>query len=210
MLPPHFPGCGGKGTCGGSHDYISTIRIAKAWSHVVGSAEDIAKYTALEARVVSAFNAAYYTSGPNTRHHIDSNGSHGNSYGNSDSDGNNHGNSGGNSGGNGGGIEAGGGSTLGSNRGGGTLGGSSAGVGKPQPKGGYTCSSTTPQTANALGLQVAPGSRAAVEALLADIVAKDSHLDTGIVGTKWLFESLAQSGRADVALQIITNPTYPG
>ena len=38
---------------------------------------------------------------------------------------------------------------------------------------------------------------------------------TGIVGTKHLFDSLsapqeAQMGRADVALAIVTNPTYPG
>ena len=144
-------GCGGKGTCGGSHDYISTIRIAKAWAAAMDNAADLAKYTALEDKVVTAFDTAYYTA-----------------------------------------AAAGDGEQ-----------------GKPG-KSGYNCQSTTPQTANSLGLQVSPGSPAALTALLADITAKTMHLDTGIVGTKWLFESLAQSGRADVALQVITNPTYPG
>ena len=45
---------------------------------------------------------------------------------------------------------------------------------------------------------------------MADIEAKDYHVDTGIVGTKWLFESLAEHGRADLALAQIVNPTYPG
>ena len=54
-----------------------------------------------------------------------------------------------------------------------------------------------------------PGNAAALEALAADVLKAGRHLDTGIVGTKWLFESLSQSGRADLALAVVTNPTYP-
>ena len=56
----------------------------------------------------------------------------------------------------------------------------------------------------------ASGRDTALKALVADVEAKDRHVDTGIVGTKWMFESLAQHGRADLALAMITNPTYPG
>ena len=76
--------------------------------------------------------------------------------------------------------------------------------------GGFTCSSTKTQTANALGLMVAPTATGALGALVADIQAKADHLDTGIVGTKYLFETLARGGRADVALAVMSNPTYPG
>ena len=55
-------------------------------------------------------------------------------------------------------------------------------------------------------------SRLAMRSSVTPAVAANS---TGIVGTKHLFDSLsapqeAQMGRADVALAIVTNPTYPG
>jgi hypothetical protein len=43
---------------------------------------------------------------------------------------------------------------------------------------GYTCSATTAQTANALGLRVNPSSTAAA-ALVEAVLVKDSHFDTG-------------------------------
>lgn len=38
----------------------------------------------------------------------------------------------------------------------------------------------------------------------------DCHLDTGIFGTPYLFETLVDSGYGDLAYQIITGTTYPG
>ena len=97
-------GCGGTGTCGGSHDYISTIRVMKQWAAAVNNSADLATYSALEAKVAAAFDAAYF----------------------------------------------------------------SAGGGKgPEAKRGYTCASTRPQTANALGLQVSPGGASATVTLAA-------------------------------------------
>ena len=72
---------------------------------------------------------------------------------------------------------------------------------------GFNCPSTTVQTANALGLAVDPQAAGALDALIKDIAAKGTHLDTGIVGTKYLLESLSQGGRADLALAVVTNPT---
>ena len=56
-------GCGGTGTCGGSHDYISTVRIIKSWAAAVNNTADVAKYTALEAKIQTAFDGAYYHGG---------------------------------------------------------------------------------------------------------------------------------------------------
>lgn len=41
-------------------------------------------------------------------------------------------------------------------------------------------------------------------------VHQDSHLDTGIVGTRYLFEVLSDNGRFDLAYKIATQQTYPG
>ena len=147
-------GCGGTGTCGGSHDYISTVRIVKSWAGALGYDKDLKVYSALEAKIKEAFDWAYFSDGSAD-----------------------------------------------------TAGGKNA-ARKPT-KSGYTCSTTRPQTANALGLQVTP-SAVALAALVADVEAKGNHLDTGIVGTKWLLESLGENGRADVALAILQTTTYPG
>ena len=152
-------GCGGTGTCGGSHDYISTVRIVKSWAGVLGNAKDLAIYTALEAKIRAAFDSAYYVGSRNNDDN-DSSSSSSSSVGDSD------------------------GASKGTDA-----------LTKPPAKSGYSCSATRSQTANALGLQVSPGADGAVEALLADVKAQSNHLDTGIVGTKWLFESLAQSGQ---------------
>jgi alpha-L-rhamnosidase len=131
-------GCGGHGTCGGSYEYISALRIMVAWARVTGNAADEAHYTSEEAKVSAAFATAYYE------------------------------------------------------------------------EGGFSCSATTAQTANALGLMVAPGVTGALASLVGEVEQKDHHLDTGIVGTKYLFESLGRGGRADVALAVLLQPSYPG
>jgi alpha-L-rhamnosidase len=49
-----------------------------------------------------------------------------------------------------------------------------------------------------------------LENLVNDIVVKnDNHLTTGVLGTKYMPEALAQLGRADVAWNIINQKTYP-
>jgi alpha-L-rhamnosidase len=70
------------------------------------------------------------------------------------------------------------------------------------------------QTANALPLfldMVPKESRGAVWGnLFNDIVYKhDSHLTTGIIGTKYIMELLTNSGTSDLAYDIATKTTYP-
>jgi alpha-L-rhamnosidase len=70
------------------------------------------------------------------------------------------------------------------------------------------------QTANALPLflDIVPKeSRGAIwGSLFNDIVYKhDSHLTTGIIGTKYIMEVLTSSGSADLAYDIATKTTYP-
>ncbi len=50
---------------------------------------------------------------------------------------------------------------------------------------------------------------AVLEALVANIEAQDGHLDTGILGAKYLFRCLTAGGRTDVAYRIATRTTYP-
>ena len=38
----------------------------------------------------------------------------------------------------------------------------------------------------------------------------DGHVGTGLIGAQWLMRALTENGRADVALQIATQKTYPG
>src|SRR5690606_5379762 len=50
-----------------------------------------------------------------------------------------------------------------------------------------------------------------LENLINDIEIKnENHLTTGVLGTKYMPEALAQFGRADVAWNIINQRTYPG
>lgn len=49
----------------------------------------------------------------------------------------------------------------------------------------------------------------AVARLLKEIAAKQGHLDTGILGTKYLLRSLSAAGRSDVAYSIATKTTFP-
>jgi alpha-L-rhamnosidase len=70
------------------------------------------------------------------------------------------------------------------------------------------------QSVNALALWVglvAKENRSAVyQNLRRDVLAHDSHLNTGIIGTKPLIEVLADEGDVDLAYQVITQKTYPG
>lgn len=45
--------------------------------------------------------------------------------------------------------------------------------------------------------------------LVAEVEKKNGHLDTGILGTKYLLNVLLDGGRADVAYRIATQTTYP-
>jgi alpha-L-rhamnosidase len=52
---------------------------------------------------------------------------------------------------------------------------------------------------------------AVTAALVQDIlVANGGHLTTGILGTRYVFESLARRGRSDVGLAVLLNTSYPG
>jgi len=42
------------------------------------------------------------------------------------------------------------------------------------------------------------------------VLDKDGHLDTGITGTRYIGDVLCDHGYGDLALQIFTQPTYPG
>ena len=45
--------------------------------------------------------------------------------------------------------------------------------------------------------------------LLGEIEAKEGHLDTGILGTKYVMRCLSDSGRSDAAYSIATKTTFP-
>ncbi|WP_329454185.1 family 78 glycoside hydrolase catalytic domain [Streptomyces sp. NBC_01497] len=70
------------------------------------------------------------------------------------------------------------------------------------------------QTSNLLPLSlgiVPEADRPAVLANLThDIETRGNHLDTGALGTKIILPVLTDSGNADLAYQVATNPTYPG
>jgi alpha-L-rhamnosidase len=58
---------------------------------------------------------------------------------------------------------------------------------------------------------VRPRDRAAVLSnLVAGVRARDNHIDTGILGAKYLLAALTDGGRADVAWQIASQRTAPG
>ncbi len=71
------------------------------------------------------------------------------------------------------------------------------------------------QTSNVLPLalnMVPPQRREAITSLLIESIAKhdDCHLDTGILGTRYLFDVLSAAGAADLACRIIRQRSYPG
>lgn len=59
------------------------------------------------------------------------------------------------------------------------------------------------------GLHEGQEGDALMDVLLQQIADKDDHLDTGILGSKYLFNVLGQAGRMDVALKMVLNPTFP-
>jgi len=62
----------------------------------------------------------------------------------------------------------------------------------------------------AFGLVPAKHANRVVAGLVADIGAKGDHLDTGILGTKELWEVLTAHGHADLAYALLTQRTHPG
>jgi alpha-L-rhamnosidase len=71
------------------------------------------------------------------------------------------------------------------------------------------------QTANLLPLafgMVPEADRQRVfKSVIDDIEGRSNgHVATGLVGVQWLMRTLSENGRPDVALQIATQPTYPG
>jgi len=71
------------------------------------------------------------------------------------------------------------------------------------------------QTANVLPLyleMVPPDRRDKVLASLLDSVVRvhDYHLDTGILGTRYLLDVLAANGAAEAAFRVVTQKSYPG
>jgi alpha-L-rhamnosidase len=51
--------------------------------------------------------------------------------------------------------------------------------------------------------------KAVLQTIVDDINKRDGHLNTGIIGTKYLWSVLANSGHADLAYRIATQTTYP-
>ncbi len=49
-----------------------------------------------------------------------------------------------------------------------------------------------------------------VDALVRNIESQDYHIDTGILGAKYIFNALADNGRIDVAYRMATQTTAPG
>ncbi|HJO03110.1 MAG TPA: family 78 glycoside hydrolase catalytic domain [Acidobacteriota bacterium] len=66
-------------------------------------------------------------------------------------------------------------------------------------------------TALTMGLTPAAEREAAVERMVEQVLVEhDGHVATGIFGTKYLLEELTRAGRADVALQMVQQRSFPG
>ena len=69
------------------------------------------------------------------------------------------------------------------------------------------------QTSNlvplAFGLVPSEHVASVVDSIVADITAKDNHLDTGCVGTKYILPILCEHGHEELAYKIATQTTYP-
>ncbi len=61
----------------------------------------------------------------------------------------------------------------------------------------------------ALGLVPDEYKESVVNALVNDIRAKDTHLDVGIIGTKYILPVLSDNGYSDLAYELINQNTYP-
>ena len=74
----------------------------------------------------------------------------------------------------------------------------------------YANGSLTAQSCALYQGLVEPQNKAKVmEALLAEVERQDYHMDVGILGAKYLLNSLADNGRADVAYRILQTKTFP-
>lgn len=70
------------------------------------------------------------------------------------------------------------------------------------------------QTSNVLGLQLGLTPSDAVDAVVENLVKgiqeqNDYHFDTGIVGTKFILDTLSEHGHKETAYRIMTQDTYP-
>ncbi|GAA3844561.1 alpha-L-rhamnosidase C-terminal domain-containing protein [Streptomyces phyllanthi] len=67
------------------------------------------------------------------------------------------------------------------------------------------------QQAIALGLGLAPSDRRQTvgDSLAADVRARDNHLSTGIMGTRFLWDALTSTGHLDEAFAAATQTTFP-
>jgi len=69
------------------------------------------------------------------------------------------------------------------------------------------------QTSNlvplAFGLVPKEHEKSVVDNIVADIMAKGNHLDTGCVGTKYILPILCEHGHAELAYKVATQTTYP-
>ncbi len=68
---------------------------------------------------------------------------------------------------------------------------------------------TSQAAALAFGLVPEQYAAAVAKGLAEDVIAKDYHLDTGVVGTRVLLPVLTQYGYDDVAFRVATQMTYP-
>jgi alpha-L-rhamnosidase len=77
----------------------------------------------------------------------------------------------------------------------------------------YGTEDNTMQTANILRIfyNLVPEGyeKNVLQVLISDIKARDNHLDTGIIGTKHLFDVLMNYGYGEIAYSIATQKTYP-
>jgi alpha-L-rhamnosidase len=77
--------------------------------------------------------------------------------------------------------------------------------------GGALSPQTTISLAWQLGVIPEEHKAAVVQTLVDDVASRDYHLNVGIVGCKFLFPTLAEAGRGDVALMVhqgVTKPSY--
>ena len=75
--------------------------------------------------------------------------------------------------------------------------------------GGSLSPQTTISLAWHLGVIPADHRAAVIQTLVDDVAAHDYHLNVGIVGVKFLFATLSEAGRGDVALMIAQGKTAP-
>jgi alpha-L-rhamnosidase len=69
---------------------------------------------------------------------------------------------------------------------------------------------TAPALALALGLAPERHRETILRQLAASIADRGGHPSTGVVGTRWLLDALAENGRADLAVNWLTAAGFPG